>query len=61
MKFRLIRYWSGELVMEVSGTHWKDCIDITDDPEFTSKGRVKSLRRLRVYLKKRYRNELNSK
>ena len=53
MKINVFKYWSGEIAVECGNGEFCDAIDITNDKEFVSHGRVKSLRRLRVFMKSR--------
>ena len=53
MKIKVLKYWSGEIAVEYDNGECCDVIDITNDMEFVARGRVKSLRCLRVFVKSR--------
>ena len=53
MKIKVFKCWSGEISVECDNGEFCDAIDITNDKEFVARGRVKSLRRLRVFMKSR--------
>ena len=53
MKIKVFKCWNGEISVECDNGEFCDSIDITGDKEFVAHGRVKSLRRLRVFIKSR--------
>ena len=53
MKIKVFKCWNGEITVECDNGEFCDSIDITGDKEFVAHWRVKSLRRLRVFMKSR--------
>ena len=57
MKIKTFAYWSGDHSVEIYGGELCDCLDITGDKTFlaytkSGKSKIKSLRLLRVYVKR---------
>ena len=72
MKIKVIKNWDGSVQADAFGSVWCDCIElawvgsngIECDPMFyrigsIKRGRVKSLRKLRVFIKRKFLHSLD--
>lgn len=73
MKIKIIKNWNGSVQAEAVGSDWCDCIElawvgsngIECDPMFyrigsIKRGRVKSLRKLRVFIKRKFLQSMDA-